>query len=135
MKRADLNKPLGWHWLWFGPVCVWALFRFVVPDAVSGYSNLRLFLRHWHWGALLSPSADVFLAAVVASVTVPLYILSIIPVLAHLPRRAWVATLAAILAIPVSCVLIQLLIWGSYPFESGHLRMIPFIPWPERPLF
>jgi len=139
-------SSLRWNLTWFIPVSIWVISRFVIPNAISAYQNFSLFFHEKWWLALLSPSAYIFEAAAFASVLSPLQLLSYIPVFfvndpensSYKRRYLWAACL--VILIPISCVLIQYIIWGSFPFHTdkqgyGHLRMIPFIPWPQSPFF
>ena len=49
-------------------------------------------------------------------------------------------SLVVAVVIVLSAILLQAIIWGSFPLpvdKDGyiHLRMIPFVPWPDSPLF
>jgi len=130
--------------IWYIPVSAGMVFYFVIPNAVSGYHNITLVFHHFTWGIFISPAADLFFSCVLASVFLPLTLLLIIPAFfdpgASGYNRRYLLSFAFFIGIPVVCLILQVIIWGSFPLsvdQEGytHLRMIPFLPWPETPLF
>lgn len=130
--------------MWFVPLCVAIVFYFVIPNVVAGYQNVTLVFRRFNWAIFLSPSAHLFFGALIASVALPLRLLLLIPaffdrgVPAYARRYLW--SFLVVLGIGSSAILLQIIIWGAFPLpvdKEGyiHLRFIPFIPWPDTPLF
>jgi hypothetical protein len=82
------GRRLGWHWLWFGPICVAMLYR-------------------WSWGALLSPSAFFCLIVMATSIFWPIQGLaltaSFVTADDEMPRRHLIAALlvAAVFVLPL----------------------------------
>ena len=134
-------KKLRFNLIWYIPLCLWVIFYFVVPSGVSGYQNIKLSLRYFTWIYLISPSAYVFFSMILASVVLPLQLLFYIPLLFSkdtVNYKKYLYSVLIIIGIAVSAVLLQLIVWGSCPYEFDsngyeHLRMIPFIPWPRLP--
>jgi hypothetical protein len=126
---------LGWHWLWFIPICIWVLLFIELHTVGLGFNLLKLAWERWSWVVLLSPSGAFFLSVISFSVTFPLFGLGVIGFLVAARQKwRWVLLIAAvILLLPV---VTDTLLWGSFPltFDSqgvARLRMIPFIPWPS----
>jgi hypothetical protein len=130
--------------VWYVPLCLLVLFYFVVENALSGYENIRLVFARFFWGIFFSPSAYFFLGSILTSVILPIRLLLLIPMFfdrsseAYGRRYLW--SLCVVLAILVSAALLQILIWGSVPLTVAkdghiHMRIFPFVPWPDYPLF
>ncbi|MFZ0591971.1 MAG: hypothetical protein WAM39_16015 [Bryobacteraceae bacterium] len=67
-----MRRNLGWHWVWFLPLCLAVLF--IVEGHTVPYV-LRLFAlayHRWSWGALFSPSAYFCSVAAGASLILPI---------------------------------------------------------------
>ncbi|MGJ4900175.1 hypothetical protein ACQR0V_01305 [Bradyrhizobium sp. HKCCYLS2058] len=131
-KATGRGLRLGWHWLWFVPLCVIVL-AFVERHTVShAFLLIKLGWHRWTWGALISPSA---LGVIATSIIWPLYGLAVVAFLVTV-RQPWrwvVLMIAGVLLLPF---VTDLLTWGSFPFifdntGSARLRMIPFLPWPS----
>lgn len=98
-------------------------------------------IDNFTWAVLLSPSAYIFIASIAASVFMPIRMLMIIPILfdsRFLSKRRYINSLVIVISIIILSVFLQFIIWGSFllPIDKdgyGHLRMIPFFPWPESP--
>ncbi|WP_316178772.1 hypothetical protein [Bradyrhizobium sp. SZCCHNRI1009] len=134
-KATGRGLRLGWHWLWFVPLCVIVL-AFVERHTVShAFLLIKLGWHRWTWGALISPSAAFFLGVIATSIIWPLYGLAVVAFLVTV-RQPWrwaVLMIAGVLLLPF---VTDLLTWGSFPFifdntGSARLRMIPFLPWPS----
>jgi hypothetical protein len=133
-----------WNWFWFGPLTAWVLALVEWHAGRYAILALRLWWDRWDWGALLSPSGDFCIAVVMTSVLLPIG--GVIGVTAFLFDRNTVTNrqtrvvralviLAAIFLLPF---VTDALIWGSFPLTfdehgNGRLRLIPFLPWPDRP--
>lgn len=137
--QSDSEKRLGWHWLWFAPLCAMVLFFVEGHTAPNAFRLLKLGYQRWSWGGLISPSTFFCLSMIAASVCFPVQWLVIAAGLImecrDIPRRRIYITLivAAIFVLPF---VTDFLIWGSFPFNIDNnrisrLRMIPFIPWPD----
>jgi hypothetical protein len=138
------TRTMGFNLLWYVPLGVWVVFYFIIPNAVSGFHNVALVFRRFTWSLFFSPSAYVFFGAVFTSIFLPFQLFLMVPaffdseVLAY--RRPYLWSLCMVITIAISAILLQAIIWGSFPLPADkddyiHLRMIPFIPWPDMPLF
>jgi len=135
-KRRWLG--LGWHWLWFVPLCALLLLVVERHMVVFGFTALRAAWERWTWGVLFSPSAVFCWGVIAFSITFPLFGMGMIGVLVaerQQPHR-WLWAILVIVVILLLPVVTDILIWGSFPLtfdNSGvaRLRMIPFIPWPS----
>jgi hypothetical protein len=134
------KQRLGWHWLWFLPLCVLVLWGVERHTVTYGFAILKLGYQRWSWGALLSPSAAFCLGVIEISVDWPLRGLWLIALLITSAnelkaRQRWLYSVLLIVVIFLLPIIADALIWGSFPFvidDEGvsRLRMIPFIPWP-----
>jgi hypothetical protein len=102
---------------------------------------LKLARDRWSWAVLISPSAAVCASAVIFTLTAPLA--APFSLAAVLTTREWSVGkryglfLVGLFVFVASMFVAQAVIWGSFPFEidrEGYyrIRMIPFLPWPER---
>lgn len=128
--------------LWYVPLFLFVVGYFVIPNARSGYTNVRLLLRHWTWALLFVPSTYVFFSTVSYSVFQPIQFMLFIPLFfsdehqgATYDRR-YLLSFLVVLAMVALIFALQLAIHASFPlcwpadgFE--RLRMIPFLPCPE----
>lgn len=146
MTAAQTEAPSGyrlpwWHWLWLVPVllvvvCVPEYHTVLVAKDVLG-----VYWDRWSWGVLLSPSNSFFLMAVGNSVWMPIgFSLATLLSMTREPptwQRVSLFLFGCFLLLNLP-YLTDTLIWGSFPFffdehNVGRVRMIPFIPWPNRP--
>src|SRR5271166_6161972 len=58
------KRRLGWHWLWYLPLCLVVLLVVELHTIQFAIGLLKLSYQRWTWGVLLAPSA-VFCAFVV----------------------------------------------------------------------
>lgn len=130
--------------LWYIPLCALAVGVLVIPGIVSGYHNVLIVFHRFSWLILVSPAAYVFFSCVLGSVLVPIQMMVAIPAFfdpeATAYRRRYLWSVGVVLGATVACFLLQVIIWGSFPTPVGHdgyihVRMIPFLPWPQSPLF
>lgn len=142
-----LWDAMGLNVIWYVSLFLLVIYFIIVPNALTAYKNISQVLRvlgHKSWGLLLSPSAYLFFIAELSSLFVPIQMLLWIPVYFenqennNLRKYGW--TLLTVAGIVVFLVVIQIIIWGSYPVgvDAEHyvrLRMIPFFPWPQPPIF
>ncbi len=137
-------RVMRYHLLWYVPLGVWVVLYFIVPNLVSGFNNLALVFYRFSWAVLFSPSTYVFFAAVFTSLVLPVQLFLLIPGFFErgvpMFQRRYLWALGVVLGIAISAVLTQTIIWGSFPLPTDkyayiHVRMIPFIPWPDTPLF
>ena len=144
--EARSAGKMGLNWLWYVPLALWVIIDYGVGDAILAYRNVRTILAFPHaWAALFSFSAWAFGFATLLNVWTPVALVLLIPMYftsgadsepyAH--RYRW--TVLSVLGIFAVLLLTAFVIWGSFPFEVDaagyvHMRMIPFIPWPHRPL-
>jgi hypothetical protein len=135
-EESGLRGGLGWHWLWFIPLCVLVLLLIELHTVRLAFNLLMLAWERWSWLVLVSPSAAFCGSVIAFSVTFPLNGLGVIAFLvAERQQWRWVFLITAvILLLPV---VTDTLVWGSFPFTFddrgvARIRMIPFIPWPSR---
>ena len=135
------DQSFGWNWVWFVPLLLWVLKASVWRNLTSTYWLIKLAHHRWTWAVFLSPSAAVCAAAFGAWIILPLNLAFSIPVLFSDKRPAkhpyW-TSIGIVALIWISCLVLEAIIWGSFPLEVdkhgfGHLRLIPFFPWPQRP--
>lgn len=133
-------RTMRWHLLWYVPLGGCTVTEIVWPNMLSGFGNLGVVARHFSWILFFSPSAYVCLGSVFGSVILPIVLFLMIPgFFEHgMPvyGRRYLASFGIILAIVLSALLLQVVIWGSFPLANDdagyvHVRMIPFIPWPS----
>lgn len=131
---------LGWYLVWFVPLSILILFTVERHTIPFGLTAIKLVIKRWNWSGLFSPSAAICFATVAGSIIYPAY--GLIAALALLGngcdtrkrRYLYAAVILAIVA--VLPIITDTLIWGSFPFTFdsrgvGHLRVIPFLPWPS----
>jgi len=136
MEKTERRQlGIGWHWLWFFPLCVLVLLLVEWHTVVYGFMALKLAWQRWDWGVLISPSAAFCLSVIAFSVVWPPFGLGSV---AHLvaARRQWRWVIVMIAVILLFPIVTDFLIWGSFPltFDNegvGRLRVIPFFPWPS----
>jgi hypothetical protein len=137
--RTNFLRGMGGNLLWYIPLFAWVIWYFAIPNATSGYRNVRLVFQHWTWGLLLSPSAYLFFATVLYSVVMPLHFMLFIPGFfardATYNRRYLFSSLV-LAALAVVAVITQIIIQSSFPFcwqSDGveRMRMLPFLPCPK----
>ena len=130
--------------IWYIPLGVFVLFYLVIPNIVSGYHNIALVIRRFSWLLFLSPAAYLFFACVFLSIALPVQMTLFIPAVfdPQFPRyrRRYLVSFLIAAGIFAVCVVLQAVVWGSFPLPVDrdnhiHVRMIPFWPWPETPLF
>lgn len=140
--RARLTS-MGRNLLWYVPLTAWVLWYFVWANVVAGYENIRLMFRHWNWVLPLVPSVYVFLAVVLTSVLLPVYIMLTIPSFfanknnEATYRRRYLLSFLSLFGLLAVVVLTQFAIQASFPlcWESNgteRFRLIPFMPCPNR---
>ena len=144
MKTQDHSQQqLGWHWLWFLPLCVMVLSLVERHTVTYGFALLKLGYQRWSWGIFFSPSALFCLHVLAASVSLPLVGLLCVALVAKnqsdwnlMARQRWLYSVLLIIGIFLLPFMAEVLMWGSFPFTFdsqgfSRLRMIPFIPWPS----
>jgi hypothetical protein len=142
MNAQDFSgkQRLGWHWLWFVPLCVVVLLVVEWHTVTYAFTILKLGYQRWSWGALFSPSAYFCLGIIETSVDWPIRGLWLITVLIKSAnelkaRQRLLYSVLLIVGIFLLPFIVEALIWGSFPFvidDQGisRLRLFPFIPWP-----
>ncbi len=55
------RRGIGWHWLWFGPLCVVVLWFFETYAVAHALQVTTLFFHRWNWLVPLFPRHRVFL--------------------------------------------------------------------------
>ncbi|WP_372522376.1 hypothetical protein [Sulfuricaulis sp.] len=141
---SSLISLMRANFIWYLPLSVAVVFYFVIPDVTSGYHNVVLVFHRFSWAIFISPSAYLFFTCVLASVFLPLLLLLMIPTFfdrdSSTYSRRYLWSLTIVIGIAIACFILQVIIWGSFPLPVDHegyihLRMIPFLPWPETSLF
>jgi hypothetical protein len=126
---------MGWHWLWFVPLCVAVL---LIPErhtVLHGFRLSKLAYQRWKWASLISPSAYVCWSTILFSIYFPLNGLwSVAAIVITGTKKRYLLLL--VLAIFLFPLLTDAVTWGSFPFNVDNagvhrLRLIPFIPWPD----
>lgn len=137
-----LFTTMGFNLIWYLPLCLGILFYFIIPNVKSGYQNIAVVFQRFTWAIFFSPSSYLFLGSLIASVLLPLKLLLLIPIFfdknISTYKRRYLSSFGVVVGIAISCVLLQIIIWGSFPLivdKNGyiHIRIIPFFPWPETP--
>jgi hypothetical protein len=133
---------MGKNRIWY--VFLWlVLVAFFAPLLHLHYDVCRLELRRFTWGLFLSPSAYVFVGAMVATIFFPIRTLLTIPIAFvddesnDLFKWRYRYSLLAVLLICAGELFLLTLMWGSFPLEVDsqnyvRLRLIPFLTWPTR---
>ena len=140
-RDSPSTQRLGWHWLWFLPLCAMVLFVVERHTVGLAFTILKLGYQRWSWGGLFSPSAYFCLSLLWLSVAGPLVGLSYIATLVKSPnelkaRKRWLHSVLLVVGIFLLPFITDALMWGSFPFNIddqgvSRLRLIPFIPWPS----
>jgi hypothetical protein len=135
------ERRLGWHWLWFLPLCLMILLVVELHTAHLAFVVLKLGYQRWDWGGLISPSAAFCLTVIAISIWWPILSLWFVTLLVKSAdnmkaSQRWLYSVLLIVGIFLLPFLTDALMWGSFPFiidDEGvsRLRMIPFIPWPS----
>jgi hypothetical protein len=141
--ESNTSSRLGWNLLWYIPVCLWFCAYFLLRNLSNAWRLAGLMRERWSWGFLISPSSAVFLAAVLFSFSYPIQFLLlirgfIVDATSSSSWRRYAYAAGIMLAAFVVAVVVETVIWGSLPLEVDakgviHLRLIPFVPWPDRP--
>jgi hypothetical protein len=134
-QSAGMKRGLGWHWLWFAPLCVLVLLVVERHTVVFGFLVQKLWWHRWDWGVSVSPSAAFCQSVIWFSVVFPLIGMWAIGSLVA-DRQQWRWIILLVVVIFLSPLVTDFLIWGSFPFTFDNegvarLRMIPFFPWPS----
>lgn len=131
------EHKLGQNWLWFLPLCVLVLLLVERHTLLYAWQVLKLGYARWRWFALFSPSADFCISAILFSVWWPFWGLAAVYRVFTagnkntLGKRYLYSLIIAVAIFFLFPLVSDALIWGSFPFAEGRLRMFPFIPWPS----
>lgn len=133
------KRGMGAHLFWYVPVCMVVAVAVIIPSSLLAYENCQTLFHRFTWGILFSPSSYIFGAATVSSIAVPIFILKGIPKTFLESQARFTAVAIGIVMIVLWSAAFQIVIWGAYPlgydkYGNGHLRLIPFIPWPTESL-
>src|ERR1700722_1363603 len=116
------KKPwlgLGWHWVWFIPLCVLVLANVEWHTVRFGWVALKLAWERWLWAAVFSPSAVFCLNIIFFSVAAPFIgLLGIGALIEARQNRVWIPLI--ILLILLLPVVSDTLIWGSFPLTIDN---------------
>lgn len=135
-----MRPGMGWNRTWYALIWLLFILYWVIPVGKLEWELLATIHRRWTWAALLSPAADTFFPEMLGAFFVPMLMLLNIPTFfdtehpAHSNRFLFSGL--TVLGAGVSCFIVLTLMWGSFPLDVDanhmvHLRMIPFIPWPD----
>jgi hypothetical protein len=140
-----LTRTMRLNLLWYIPLFTAVVACFIIPDITSGYHNIVIVFHRFDWFIFCSPAAYLFFSSVLASVLFPVQMMLMILTFfadaqTSLYHRRYLYSFAVVVGIALVCIILQVLIWGSFPLPTDnagyiHFRMIPFFPWPEPPLF
>jgi hypothetical protein len=109
-EQLQRRLGLGWHWLWFLPLCVIVL-SVVERHAVAyAFAILKVGWERWTWGSLFSPSADFCVRVIIASVVWPVLGLGGVALLVA-GRQQWRYLLLLIIGIFLIPFITDALIW------------------------
>ena len=135
------KRRLGWHWLWFLPLCLTVLLVIELHTVDYVIGILKLSYQRWTWGVLFSPSADFCAFVMIYAVWWPLLGLWLIALLVKTgdglrTKKLVLYSVLIVVGIFLVPIIAEPLMWGSFPFNIddqgvSRLRLIPFIPWPE----
>lgn len=139
-KESSDKRRLGWHWLWFLPLCVGVILGVELHTVEYAVRLLKLAYQRWSWGVLFSPSAFFCVGVMETTVDWPLRGLWLVAGLVksgkelNAKQRSFYSVLLVV-GIFLLPLIAEALMWGSFPFiidDQGvsRLRLIPFIPWP-----
>ena len=133
---------MGWNLIWYVPLCLAVLFV-LWSNLHFDWVVFRTARARWVWAALLSPSAALCFSSLIANLLLPFQLVLLIPGLfdpgePDVYSKRYRYALMAIVGIFVIPLLVEAVVWGSFPFNydpdgTGRLRLIPFVPWPTNP--
>jgi hypothetical protein len=142
-SSSNRFSAMSFNLIWYTLIFIWIILYFVIPNIISAYNNLTIVFKNFSGLFFFSPSAYLFFLVTASSIYLPVQLMLIVPNYFEknhdLYNKRYLWTILTILAIIILIYLQQILIWGSFPIgvENGlvHIRMIPFFPWPNTPLF
>lgn len=112
-------------------------------NAVYDWQVVKTAYDRWTWAVFFSPSAALCLAALVMNLQMPIQLTMLISTYfgessSGMFRKRYLFTCFTIAAIFIFPLLVECVVWGSFPFNFdangvGRLRLIPFLPWPSNP--
>lgn len=135
---------MGYNLLWYLPISLFIGIEFIAANVTAAFRNISTITRHFSSILLFSPSAYLFIGATVLSVLLPAGMLLLVPSFFDKEQPGYHgryrASAGIVFAILVSIVAINFILWGSFPLQVDseswvHVRMIPFLPWPNSPFF
>jgi hypothetical protein len=140
---GDPEPRLGWNLIWYVPVCIWFCAYFLLRNLSNAWRFVVLIHERWSWGFFISPSSAVFVSAILFSLSYPIQSLLLIrgfllDTEVGSPMRRYSYAAATVVGTFALALIVEAVIWGSFPLDVdakgiGHLRLIPFVPWPDRP--
>jgi hypothetical protein len=105
--------------------------------------SVRAVVPAWHWFYLFSPSVDVYMTTLVSVIFIPIRALILLTAMVSSKEKLTLKEHLSFIAIWVALLFGGLLLahvinWGSFFVDydidgTQRLRIIPFIPWPNRP--
>jgi len=135
--NRDMHEGMGYHLLWYIPCAFVILLLTAIPNLLCVSDYIVTFFKRFHWAVFLSPSALVFINAAWFSVVAPSLALFLFPkIYSKTPKRKFWMPMAFFAGILLISIISEIAMWGSFPLPVDkdnyiHIRMIPFIPWPE----
>jgi len=109
--KPQQKRNLGWHWLWFAPVCVIVLAVSEAHTLHFAFLALKLAWQRWSWEVVLSPSAFFCFSVMFASVVWPIIGLVVIAALVT-QRQRWGRVILTIVVLLLFPFVTDFLIWG-----------------------
>ncbi len=144
-KESSGKRRLGWHWLWFLPLCLVVLLVVELHTGETAFFLLKLSYRRWSWAVLFSPSAYFWVGLMVATVYWPLLGLLFVAVLTKSDNSfnekwRWLYTVLDRCGDILLPIVAEPLMWGSFPFNIddqgvSRLRLISIRSVAGRPLW
>jgi hypothetical protein len=114
----------------------------LIASVIEAVRNLGYLWKLWHWAFLFSPAFYVYCFANVNVLWFPMaasFLLAGVVRGMRVSRLRGIGLTAAIIGgVILANYAFQALAWGSLPITYDHsgdayIRLIPFIPWPDRP--
>ena len=140
VARIQEQRKMGAHLFWFIPLCMLVTAVILIPVGLLAFENVMGVFHTFKVLMLFSPSFYLFWAATISSLTVPISVLKTMPKNFMDDDKSFLSIAIGLGFILFWTAVFQVLIWGSYPhgYDAkgiGHIRMIPFLPWPNVPFF
>ncbi len=141
-----LLRAMAYNLIWYIPLFITVVCYFSIPSASDAFHNVtnifKGFGKHF-WVLFFSPAAYLFFSTEIESILLPFQMMLLIPI--YFERSEWrfrkkiLLSTLTVIGLYIAMLLLQVIIWGSFPHindvDGSRLRLIPFVPWPNQPLF